>query len=193
MDMRWIWAGVALVGLAGCDEVNVEDELTYAEMVDANADMAARVTDLPVTAEEDMPVTGSTTFDGYAALTMGTENTTSLVGNAEITADFADATMSGTLDGFQGQVDGSDVQELDGELVLSDGDIGIGTPAGFGVDVEGELTTDEDAVLGVNGTIAGSFRGEDGAEALSGVSAGGTDFTLDGEESPGFLTIVGER
>jgi hypothetical protein len=193
MDMRWIWAGVATLGLGACDEVTVVDELSYAELAAENAAMVRRVTDLPVTAAADLPVTGSATYEGYAALDMQTERATAMVGEVEITADFDDATLSGTMDEFQGRVNGSAEQELEGELTLSDGDIGIGTPSGFTVEVEGELEANNGDVLAVDGTVLGSFRGEDGPDALLAVAVGGTDFTLNGTESEGDLAIVAEE
>lgn len=195
MALRWIWAGAALAVLSACGDTGVEDELTFGEMVEANADMAERVAGLPSTRARDMPVRGSSTFDGYAALTMQTERRTDLVGTARLTADFEDQTIRGSLRDFQGRVNGSGVQDLEGRLRLSDGDIGLATASAFGADLDGELTAENGRVVGVDGSVVGNFRSEDGrgAQALTAISGRGTDFTLNGRERGGVLSIVAER
>lgn len=195
MALRWIWAGLALAGVAACDDAAFEDEMTFAEMVEANGEMAERVADLPETRAADMPVTGSAVFDGYTGLTMQTERRTDLVGTATLTADFEEASIAGSLEDFRGRVNGGDVQDLDGALSVSGGAIGIATASGFGADLQGVLTGRESGVVGVDGSIFGNFRSEDGrgAQALTAVTAGGTDFTLNGTERGGILTIVAER
>lgn len=195
MRQRLAAMGLALGALGACGDVAIEEEMTYGELVAANAEMAARVTGWPDAAAAEVPVTGSATFEGFATLVMETPRTTDLVGRATLTADFGNDSIAGTLEDFAGRVNGAAVQELDGEIAVTDGDLRVLAPSVFRADLGG-LLTGGGQVLGVEGGLLGSFRAEPGSEEAGGLAAlstAGTDFTLNGQEHAGSLAIVGER
>ena len=188
-----VWAALALAGCGSTETISAGND--FRDRIDANADLASEVAGLPTATAAEVPVTGSATYDGYATVVIDTDVAeTSLVGDATLVADFAGDTIEGTLDDFVGTVDGGAIRDYDDSLAVSDGDLRVATAAGFGADVNGVLEGGGDTI-GVDGSIFGNLRSSPTRDvaALSAISAGGTDFTVNGTEYGGLLTIVAER
>ncbi|EYD77678.1 hypothetical protein Rumeso_00844 [Rubellimicrobium mesophilum DSM 19309] len=192
---------VALMGLAGCETQshmeaagNAAAKALFDEAHESNGVLTERVLDMPVTDVADLPTTGAAVYDGYAGLGMGTTRNTALVGEASLTADFRQGTVTGTLDNFVGQVDGGSYKAFDGSLDVRRGHVGGAAGNGFAADVSGELSRGVDHVV-VDGGLIGDFhsRGGDEAVALRGMTTPETVFTLNGTDYAGGMTVVGTR
>ncbi len=191
--------GSALVALtlAGCDSAgdDFDDTSDFARRLDANSDLAAAVADMPLSSASEVPDSGSATYDGYASMAIDTPSEeTSLIGDARLVADFGDDDLRGRLDNFEGSVNGGRVREYDGFLTVSDGDLRVASASGIGANVGGVIQGNGD-VIGVDGSVFGTFRSDDGRDvaAITAVTASGTDFTYNGEDRDGLMTIVAER
>ena len=190
-----VWTAAALATLAGCssEEGLTDEEEAYNGLASAYNWTEAHLSTLPGSGA-DTPTTGSATYEGYAAMELETQATTQLAGRANIQVDFADATMSGELSDFMGQVNGGAVQEFDGSLLLANGDLSNPAPGSFRAEVGGELTGSGNSIE-VDGPFRGSFYTDDGqtAGALRGNTTVSTEFVLNGTAVNGALGVAATR
>ena len=165
MRMTLVGTMVAAAWLAGCessDEASDLDDLR--DRSDDNIALLDRIEDMSPSAAADVPLSGTATYEGFAGILLETPGSnTALIGDAEITADFATDEMEGRLDNFEGRVQGGGVQDFDGEITLSDGDIAVVTGSDFRANAGGVLTGGGD-VIGVDGSIVGAFFNDDVVE-----------------------------
>lgn len=198
---NWVWATVALTALGACETQaemeaagNASAKALYDGVHEANLGLTESVLDMPVTDAADLPTTGAAVYDGYAGLGLDTKSATSLLGEAELTADFRHGTLTGVLDDFVGQVNGGAYKEFDGSLDIRRGSIGAVSGSGFAADVTGELSRGVDHLM-VDGGLTGDFhsRGGDEAVALRGITTPDTVFTLNGTDYAGGISVVGSR
>lgn len=195
MTREWIWAGMALAALAGCEvgEGLTENEEMFNDLGGAFNAMDSRVAALPGSGA-DTPVTGSAVFEGYAAMTLDTARTSQFVGTAEVEVDFGRGEMSGTLEDFVGQIQGGQVREFAGAMRIPDGDPDASGPGRYRADLVGALSGGGDR-LEVEGGLFGRFHTDAGqpAGALRGFDDDETAFRLNGRRVEGELGIVAQR
>jgi hypothetical protein len=187
--------GLALGALAGCSTTTeFGDEVTrYNDAAMAYNALRDDVQAMPLSTAIDMPTVGSATYEGQAVVRVDATGT-ALVGDARISADFSDATLTGNLNNFTGTLDGSNYGDVNGSIAIKDGEIGVASASGLTGDIKGALSNGDDQ-LSINGAIVGNFR-SDGAINAAGLTARDTwdtDFILNGVAQDGDLGIVAIR
>lgn len=198
--MRFVtFAGLAAVALAaGCTPIRIADlGMTYSSI---ESDLADAEGIDPV-----MPETGTATYEGVVGIGGNFEDgNVVLAGDAALEADFAAATLTGTLDNFVGASVNSGVTA---DEVLSDplGNLfkfgkadgaidvtgGVITDSAFTADFGGDVSLDGNDYT-IAGTMDGNFRGANGEL----IEASADDFTmqLDGADATGSsLILVGRQ
>ena len=187
--------GLALAALAGCSTTTeFGDEVTrYNDAAMAYNALRDDVQAMPLSTVIDMPTVGSATYEGQAVVRVDATGT-ALVGDARISADFSDATLTGNLNNFTGTLDGSNYGDVNGSIAIKDGEIGVASASGLTGDIKGALSNGDDQ-LSINGAIVGNFRsdGEINAAGLTARDTWDTDFILNGVAQDGDLGIVAIR
>jgi hypothetical protein len=150
-----------------------------------------RLVALSTTSEANLPTSGSATFEGQAGIYLDTALDLSLVGDATVTADFGQGTISGQATNFIGTEGGFTADEYDGTLNLSGGRIGTGGPSDASGILSGTLTGGGHVVT-IDAQMQGGFVGNPDVAGLVLDSTGGTA-TVDGFLTPGGVGIVAER
>jgi len=187
--------GLAIVALAGCSTTTeFGDEVTrYNDAAMAYKALREDVQAMPLSTVIDMPTVGSATYEGQAVVRVDATGT-ALIGDARISADFSDATLTGNLSNFTGTLDGSNYGDVNGSIAIKEGEIGVASASGLTGDIKGLLSNGDDQ-LSINGGIAGNFRsdGEINAAGLTARDTWDTDFILNGVAQDGDLGIVAVR
>ncbi|MCX7299728.1 MAG: hypothetical protein NTX73_04995 [Rhodobacterales bacterium] len=201
--------GLAFALMAGCSSIqdaidSAEDDVDQVAATEAYAglqeDLATSLVDLgelDPTLDADLPLNGTATYAGQAEILMDTPNRESnLVGDASLTADFAAGDVTGTMGGFYGSVDGGEIGKVDGELVVSYGEIDASIVEEVYIELDGVLTTAADGIVVVDASLAGGFLGDPDVldEPPAGLllnSTGDSEFELSGSDVTGSMTIVG--
>lgn len=98
---------------------------------------------------------GTAVYDGAVLLRMPTVNTTALEGDARVTVNFTTDIVTGTLNGFDGQVNGGPATAFNGALGLA-GDINTARVNDIRTAVSGTLVGGGDRV-NVAGIMDGNF------------------------------------
>jgi hypothetical protein len=153
---------LAACGGGGGGAASLEDQMNTGE------ELIERFGDADRTAVDDMPMTGTATYDGVAELRT---NEASVGADLELVADFEASSVDGTFDNFNDP----EGFEIGGSVSVSDGQIVGNSLAG---DLDGQLTVEGEDV-GVTGAIFGEFVGEN-AEGIRGELEG----TLTNAEGP---------
>ena len=169
--------GIALTVAAcsGGDAKVVNPETPFNDRLDRTEALVGRIADLPGTAFDAMPDTGSASFRGVAGI--GLDPVTGrdgdeigILGDAVLTADFADGSVTGEVTNLQGAPDGEDrpekseVFDVDGTLRLGTVVSGIGRDSGlrspndFGTSVRGTVITPDNRYR-LQGDVFGKFVG----------------------------------
>jgi hypothetical protein len=190
--------GVALIALAGCepfafDDLSAEDQ-AFSALQDETTSIAAQLAPLSATPVANIPVTGSATYAGTALIAFDTPvRASELIGTADITARFGPGadTISGTLDGFYGTIDGGAVDEYDGAIQLTSGEIDRTDTTVIAVTADGILTNG-DQTLNVGADLDGNFRGLNPL-GISLVSNDDSVFRLDGATVDADMEVIGIR
>lgn len=149
---------------------------------DSFAKMEDRATALAVkyaepTATETMPTEGTATYKGYAGYSDNPDaENADYMSNVTLNANFADATIDGSLTNFRD----ANNRKLAGSVDVTDGTI---VDNEFSANLSGTLSQDDESGI-VSGDMYGAFLGE-GAEAVVGAMSGGinigdADFPLYG-------------
>ncbi len=142
---------------------------------------------MPVTRDDLLPVTGQVTYEGLVAVRLETlPDDLALLGDASVTVDFTDGSVSGEMDAFFGEGADAEVVDYDGSLdiaTLSDSD------APFAAGYNGRLSANGDVVV-MDGTLEGVFHGS-GAEALSAYDLE-PNATFNGDEVNATVVLVAE-
>ena len=135
---------------------------SFAKMEDRGTALAAKYAETPPT--ETMPTEGTATYKGYAGYSAD-ENaeTADYASNVTLNANFADATIDGSLTNFRDANNG----KLAGSVAVTDGAI---DENGFIADLSGTLSQGGESGE-VTGAMGGTFYGE-GAEAVFGGMTG---------------------
>ena len=95
---------------------------------------------MPLTPATDMPVTGVALYAGFATLAYTQAGgDVALLGQATLTAKFADQVVSGQITDVFGGTGPTDLQAFAGQLTI-DGQIGSRRPNGFDAVVSGQLS-----------------------------------------------------
>ena len=140
------------------------DSIRASQLISQNASLAQ-------TDASAMPSTGYAEYDGIVGMAFGAtpESIASaeIIGELDLTANFATNTISGEFDDF----DTSSGQALSGQLIVSNGQI-VGSD--FTADITGTLTGTTNAPGAVSGTIDGDFLGTDHS-AISGTGTATSD------------------
>jgi hypothetical protein len=185
-------------------DATLSNAQAYAQTAASATALQSNLNALPPLAT--MPTSGTATFAGYAGLTY--TNTAAqraeLVGTANLSADFANSSITGSLTNFiGGTVTDPKTNSITnplpyvGSLKLANGTIGPGNAAT--ANVSGKLTT-VGLTVNVNSTVKGGFVGNplqgvelDTAQAAA-ASLAGTTVTVNGvtQQSP-TLFIVGQK
>jgi len=142
------------------------------------------------TAYSAVPDSDSQTYRGEAALGAGdADRGIYIVGDAEITIDFDENTVTGSMGNFGGFDQTEEYSDYDGTLILQSGVLGTPNPN----DVRGQITgtlTGEDYVVGVDAEWSGDLRGTPIRGVLGNTRGRGSTFTLNGEEVQGGIVIA---
>lgn len=184
-----IAAMVGLMALGACssDEERLVDE--YNDQRDDFLEREAALRARSDTLVANMPTTGAATYEGEAAMRLRTPAADlSLVGDAELRADFARGTLSGRADDFIGVDGGFDAQEYDGALTLSNGRISGNDARGS---LRGRLTSDDHDIR-ASASMSGDFKGRTSPQGILMESTGGVA-TVDGRLATGSVVIAAER
>ena len=192
MTRSFILATVAVSTLAACGGGGLGGPIT----TPAQREYTARLNDADALTRDiranqrfflsdgNMPSRGSAVYQGFAEIVIDTpRGDTSLLGDAVLTADFADRDMDGTLGNFVGSVNGDAVREYSGQLLLNGGIPNRGNldPANWGTTMSGQLRSGLNQVI-IAGGMGGDFRTDRQVggqpNAIFGDSTSGTTFTV---------------
>ena len=154
---------------------------TFEERVAAGAALADRLEAQGLTDVADMPTSGTATYVGAAGIvtdasrkgidtTNITEANVEVIGDLEMTADFASSSVSGQIDNFEG----ADGARFPGAAIISGGVISGNT---LEADLGGSVN-----VYGTDETFTGTMRGDFTGAAADGV-VGNMDGVLYGDEA----------
>ncbi len=198
MWRRWC-AVVALGALQACGSTGEDPATTgelgatYNDNLDDLIETEARLLALPITSEASLPTSGSATYEGQAGIVL--DNPVgldlALVGDASVTADFGQGTISGEATDFLGTDEtGLSMDDYDGSLSLSGGQIGVAGASDAMGQLSGTLTSD-DHVVAIDTQVQGGFVGNPDVEGI--VLYGEGAATVDGIFAPSFVGIVAER
>lgn len=154
-----------VAGLAGCQKL---EDIPFDVLNTAGSELEERFEDVRQT--EDMPLTGSASYQGAAFFTDGSvmdaqRANATMVSEVELTADFARSSISGAFTNFHSADDS--VKDLEGRLEVSDGQISDNL---FDANLDGTFSSSRGDQT-FDGVMAGTFLGE-GAEAVSGLLEG---------------------
>ncbi len=147
----------------------------------------------------DLPVEGSASYSGTARIgldPLGGGPASDLIGDVEITVEFADTTLSGRAENFYGTIEGGEVTAFEGQLFLSQGVIDPDATGDLiGANLNGTLSGGGDTLV-IDGGVSGNFLGDPSGmnvppEAILLGSTENTGFTLNGDEVTGGLDIIG--
>jgi hypothetical protein len=198
MRFAVIGAGMAVLAVSGCESFEFDsrtaEEQAYADLQDESAMIAAELDLLSVTPVANIPVSGSATYDGTALIALATPARPSeLIGTATLTARFGPGadTISGTIDGFYGTINGGAVDAFDGEIRLTGGNIDRTDSTVLAVSANGILSNDDNS-LNVGADLDGNFRGL----TPRGVVLESDDdsvFRLNGPAVSGDMEVIGLR
>ena len=140
------------------------------------------------------PVSFTRIGDNDGDVSLGIDaNVAKLLGDARLTVDFDDGTLSGEITNFRDINDlDDDFEEYSGSLELSDGRFGtIGSAAAIGLDVDGTLEGSAGEIE-IDTEIRSPIFGDDGdALAFFGKDADGA--SVDDDDTPVLVTTVLER
>lgn len=154
--------GVAAYGLSGCAAISLAQKASeYQEVYD-------RVDAQTATDPTTMPTTGTATYKGGAVIAgdFGTDENVGFIGDAELTADFAAATVNGRLDNF-------------GALVMSDklaAEVDAGTASTRELLFAAKKATGSVTITDTGGIIGNTWGGTTSGT----ITTGGTDYTIAG-------------
>lgn len=178
-----------VLGMAACGQL--VDLVQYAGSASEAQDLNARVASLANSSFASMPDRGSAEYVGHASVVFDQNGAeVALLGRANVTADFANARISGQVDDVFGGTGLSDLQNYAGELRF-DGQIGVRRPNSFDAVIAGELSAGAQTIA-VNGPLLGNFRGT-GAQALTAITTAQTLAFVNGTAAPVRVKITAEQ
>jgi len=198
MRFTAVSAALSVIALGACDSGTTVTDGTpsYATQAAAYNAMLDDVRAMPVTTSATMRNTGGATYDGYATVLVDTPTQTAVVGDAVLTADFADGSLTGNLSNFVGSVNGAGEEDFAGAIGLKDGVIGATTASSLTADMKGTLTgNDTGNTVTVIGGVQGEFHDDGGVNAagLAALETADTDFIVNGTGRDGDVGIVALR
>lgn len=172
----------------------IQDSLNIAN---ETQDILDRIDPLPNTVGANVPTSGSATYSGtlggVAMLPSGIGDPATFLGNADVTANFATNTMSGSARDFIGTTGGlnSQLTRYSGTVAITSGDFGGANRSDVTANASGSLTS-TGGTFSFDGPIEGDFVGAN-AEGLR-MTSGTTGFVrLDSTNVVGGLELVTER
>ncbi|SEV94747.1 hypothetical protein SAMN04488515_0357 [Cognatiyoonia koreensis] len=174
MSLKCALPFAAAVMLTACGGQSIEENIDLTPPATRafldHSDDLDRVNAIPNSAFSAVAM-GTATFEGTTAMVFVTgAGTRTLVGDADISADFDRQIVSGRLHSFAGLESGVD---YNGSFSLSNGEIGGTRPNTFSADFGGSLTGGGVNQIVANGSIDGVFKGT----PVRGLTATGqTDF-----------------
>ena len=152
--------------------------------------MRDEVMDLAPTLDAGVPETGRATFTGKVSMAVTPGDTAQalmLYGDTTIVADFAEPLVMAQMDNFTGEAAEGTFVRLNGELMMEDGRIGLGTDGSITGTYRGALTGTNISIV-TEGTVTGAFRDMPiAAVSFSGLD---TDALHNGEAGQVVLTGV---
>lgn len=160
---------IAIAATSACMESDDADTtqaaLSFAELNILNADLLDAATSAGTTPVDNIPDTGSATYDGTLFLTLQDGSEDGVIGQAQMVSNFATDSITGNADNFY-DLEGNATA---GSLTLEDGgfDRVVGLVSG---EMNGNVTFAEGA-MDVETAVVGNFSGTD-ADYLSGVLVG---------------------
>ncbi len=170
MKLKIILSPVAFAVVSACGGSSDNSDASLASFEDLRDQTDTLYTELEtadITDYADLPTSGSATYEGSLLLAIATDEVDGALGVLEMTADFADSTISGNASNFfnpdQERVAGS-VNFTNGEILEDSGG------AFFTTDVSGSVTI-AGGSMEIDGESFGYFAGNDG-ELLTGLVTG---------------------
>ena len=125
-----------------------------------------RTTTLPGTAFTAMPESGTATFNGVGAVgvDLDSSDAVAVIGDATVTADFANRSLRGRIDDLRGirEGDATRPQEVgvDGGIDIGGrSSIGQGAPNDAAARYRGRIAIEDGPTLDLRGRLEGKFRG----------------------------------
>ena len=162
--------------------------------------MAARLVERSKSPFDIFANAGVVTYNGYAVVGVDTaDQSTELLGETTIVADFDTSVVTGTMGNFVGaaapltQTETPAVAVYSGTLTLANGLVdGLNRPNQFGADFSGTLTG-QGNVITLDGALIGDFKGGPLRNGIVGVSTDAvTTTTLNGIAAEGVVGIIAE-
>ena len=155
-----------------------------------------RISRMALTTERNMPTTGSSTFNGGAAV-LATRGSTeyNLIGDSQLTVNFATERMSGRASNFRGFTGNGRTFNAGGQLTYSGGQIGIGgDPRAFSLTYNGTLNAGGDQ-MALRGNATGLFSGNRSSgpirtRAVQGISGTAGSITEQAGGTPNMTATV---
>ncbi|MBL4811895.1 MAG: transferrin-binding protein-like solute binding protein [Rhodobacteraceae bacterium] len=186
----------ALVAGCGGRVETAIDNLERAE--EANAMLTSALL-LEETAPEDMPVSGSAVYNGYALIVtaeagspvtvddFGDEN--GILGDVQITANFGTGTVDGEMTNFISQSDAIGGDAYTGQISIM-GAIDSVEQNLFEADMRGALTDPNGDTLNINGDLYGAFVGADAGTIAAASLEDENISNINGTESVSAVVII---
>lgn len=199
MRIMAIVAGLGTLALTGCEEFAFQeidpDVTAFTALQDETLALRDEVEFLTVATASEIPITGSATYDGTALIALDSiVDGSELIGDAVITADFANDTVSGGMSDFYGTINGGDVTAFAGELFIGKSEIDTSGGDQITAKLDGALQGGSNT-LNVNATLNGNFLTDniitnEPPEAMSLESSAASILTLNGVETAGGIEVI---
>ena len=159
-------------GLVGDSPVAPSETLSALDLARQTRATLRRTTTLPGTAFTAMPDSGTATFTGIGAVGVDVDSrdVLAVIGDATLTADFANRSLRGRIDGLralrEGDGTGPQVVGVDGAIDIGGrSSIGQGVPNDAAARYRGQIAIEDGPTLDLRGRLEGKFRGTIAPEA----------------------------
>ena len=182
-----ILLAVASTGLMVACQPSACNQALPSSQVGGSVQLLDYWAELSPTSAAQMPTAGSATYNGFALAIVdeGGANEDGLISDAQLTANFAGKSISGSLSNFSSDSHGA----LSGSLTVAGGT--ISGPAYTGATVTGTLTDNPGSdTLTVSASSTGAFFGDSAGLILGDISGTATWSNLGvGQSIDGFIVV----
>lgn len=154
------------IGLSACSSSDSDDDRrpSYDDLATRGESLISNVVEMDITPLENMPVTGTASYEGVAAFSYDRSEEADVLSELQLEANFANSEVGGRFHNFVDATQGN----IDGQLDISNGRI---IENHFEAEAAGRLTLDGES-SDVELSLEGDFGG-DSADAVIGFADGG--------------------
>lgn len=179
---------VLCTSLSACG--GIIDAIEFGDDRDAFRDRRDMLNSKSNTAYRAIPEDGSQTYRGQASLGVGdTARGVVLLGDASVTVDFKNRTVSGEAGNFGGFDNTEDYADYIGTLVLQDGVLGSVDPNDIDTRMAGTLRGGGNTIE-VDALLEGHLKGTPIAGVLVDTTQAESTFTLNGDTVTGGIVVA---